>query len=199
MKKLNLNNKGFSAIEGLLIAVVVVLIAGIGYYVYQSGKTSNDNANQQQATEEEPVPRDLLEENANSNNGSEASESKQAQPEASTTEAEADRYTSVYTINGIRVYACRTGTSPRTSSVRYFARRVSGSTRFVRLWAGNFRSATQTGAMSIGPNVWSLNRVGSYRPRSYHEGSVAIWFYVFRGQSGARYGNWYRFQSLVRC
>ncbi len=42
MKKLN--QKGFGAIEGLLIFIIVALIGGAGFYVYQSNKSNPDNA-----------------------------------------------------------------------------------------------------------------------------------------------------------
>lgn len=42
------NQKGFSAVEGLLILVIVGIIGGVGYFVYNSQKSTNtslDNAN----------------------------------------------------------------------------------------------------------------------------------------------------------
>lgn len=43
MKKLN--TKGFTAIEGLLILVIVGIIGGAGYYVYKSQKDTEDTSN----------------------------------------------------------------------------------------------------------------------------------------------------------
>jgi len=37
--------KGFAAVEGLLIAVVVIMVAGVGYYVWHAQKTANNNLN----------------------------------------------------------------------------------------------------------------------------------------------------------
>jgi len=45
---MKLNQKGFSGVEALLIVVIVAIIGGVGYYVYQSQqetKKSQDNAN----------------------------------------------------------------------------------------------------------------------------------------------------------
>lgn len=38
-----LNQKGFSAIEALLILILVGIISGTGYYVYSANRKSNDN------------------------------------------------------------------------------------------------------------------------------------------------------------
>ncbi|MCL5113469.1 MAG: hypothetical protein M1554_03265 [Patescibacteria group bacterium] len=38
--KINRSNKGFSAIESVLIVVIVLAIAGVGYYVYKANKSS---------------------------------------------------------------------------------------------------------------------------------------------------------------
>jgi predicted negative regulator of RcsB-dependent stress response len=39
------NQKGFSAIEGLLIFIIVGIIAGVGWYVWDSNKKTNDILN----------------------------------------------------------------------------------------------------------------------------------------------------------
>lgn len=39
------NQKGFSAIEGLLIFIIVAIIAGVGWYVWDSNKKTNDILN----------------------------------------------------------------------------------------------------------------------------------------------------------
>jgi hypothetical protein len=36
------NQKGFSAVEGLLIFIIVAIIAGVGWYVWDSNKKTND-------------------------------------------------------------------------------------------------------------------------------------------------------------
>ncbi len=38
--KVNKSNKGFSAIETVLLVVIVLAIAGVGYYVYKANKNS---------------------------------------------------------------------------------------------------------------------------------------------------------------
>ncbi len=49
-----LNSKGFALIEGVLIFVVVALIAGVGYYVYNASQNNPENAKSdgQRAVEE---------------------------------------------------------------------------------------------------------------------------------------------------
>jgi hypothetical protein len=56
MKKLN--EKGFGIIESLLIIIAVTLIAGVGYYVYDSNSKKNDSIKPSQGnsyTSQEPV------------------------------------------------------------------------------------------------------------------------------------------------
>lgn len=48
MKKLN--SKGFTAVEGILIFVVVVLIAGVGYYVYNQSQKKDETSQPQSST-----------------------------------------------------------------------------------------------------------------------------------------------------
>lgn len=64
MKKLN--TKGFSFIEGLLIFVIVGLIAGVGYYVFNARKDNNatNQATGSNSTETEESPKQVQ-----SNNG----------------------------------------------------------------------------------------------------------------------------------
>lgn len=40
-----LNQKGFSAVEGLLIVIIVLLVGFIGYYVWHTQKNTNDTLN----------------------------------------------------------------------------------------------------------------------------------------------------------
>lgn len=41
MNKIRKEN-GFSAVEGLLIVIIIAMIAGVGYYVWHANKTAND-------------------------------------------------------------------------------------------------------------------------------------------------------------
>lgn len=44
------NQKGFTAFEGVLIAIILALIAGVGYYVYQA-RTDKENENKTEVVE----------------------------------------------------------------------------------------------------------------------------------------------------
>jgi hypothetical protein len=46
----NLNNKGFAAIEGALIAIIVAVIAGVGYYVWKQSSADNSGTPQRSVT-----------------------------------------------------------------------------------------------------------------------------------------------------
>jgi len=45
-----LSHKGFSAVEGLLILIIVLLLGFIGYYVYHTNQTASDTLNSSHST-----------------------------------------------------------------------------------------------------------------------------------------------------
>ena len=45
MLKTKMNQKGFAAVEAVLIVVILAIIGGTGYYVYHTNKKSNDTLN----------------------------------------------------------------------------------------------------------------------------------------------------------
>ena len=61
MKHFKINQKGFSAVEGLLVIIIVLLIGFIGYYVWhtqkQTNKTYNSSANAAQPSTKNPSPK----------------------------------------------------------------------------------------------------------------------------------------------
>ena len=50
------NQKGFTAIEAVLIVVILAIIGGTGYYVYQANNKSTDTQNTAQLNAESAVP-----------------------------------------------------------------------------------------------------------------------------------------------
>jgi hypothetical protein len=50
------NQAGFSAVEGLLILIIVIMVAGIGYYVYHVQKNSNNTLATAQSTSATSTP-----------------------------------------------------------------------------------------------------------------------------------------------
>jgi hypothetical protein len=56
MKQTKLGQKGFAAVETLLILVVIAIIGGTGYYVYHSYNKSNDNLNTAQTNANSATP-----------------------------------------------------------------------------------------------------------------------------------------------
>jgi Tfp pilus assembly protein PilE len=65
----NLNNRGFTLVEGLLLIIAISLVAGVGYYVYQSNNNKNESPEQVSTTqplqseEKKAEPRELVEYN----------------------------------------------------------------------------------------------------------------------------------------
>ncbi len=59
-----LNNKGFGAIESILIVVIIAAIGGAGYYVYNSQKKTNaalDNASKAQSDPQKSEKKEKVE------------------------------------------------------------------------------------------------------------------------------------------
>lgn len=53
MKKLN--TKGFGVVEGLLIVLIIIVLGGVGYYVFNSQKKQNESQNSSQVVEQKPA------------------------------------------------------------------------------------------------------------------------------------------------
>src|ERR1700761_6095948 len=62
MKKLSRNQKGFSAVEGLLVILILVVVGAVGYMVYHNGhgvNSTNKTATSTSASSSKPTTTNL--------------------------------------------------------------------------------------------------------------------------------------------
>lgn len=100
MKKFN--QKGFSLVEGLLILFIVLVLGGIGYYVWSRQNNNTENASQENSiaeSDKQQVAEQVTTENLQTGE-QEISEEKQEEEETETREETAPKNTLTWVVNG---------------------------------------------------------------------------------------------------
>ncbi len=78
----SLNQKGFAAMEAVLVVVILAIIGGTGYYVYQANNKATDTQNTAQTNANTAAPHKKKTAKKSSTNGSSTQQSKNSAIEA---------------------------------------------------------------------------------------------------------------------